>query len=192
MKKVNKSFFLIVSSFIFSCNSESFKEDTSNFVEAGDHTIAIYDTSPKSRVQEILEDGKVVINAGKELLNEKRKNDSIKLSRREKMFAYQLGLPIKNEKLLMEAYKKLSSTQDIYAFKRDKNEYLLVKYEDLPREELELGLEAYRNLHANEVIGAIKIIDLAWECGKRKMPVLTYKIKMRKDTTQINCLTCQN
>jgi hypothetical protein len=150
-----------------------------------------FDTIAPNQTREIIEDAKELIEAGHELLEEKRKNDSIKLLQRERTFAYQLGLPFKKEKLLFEVYKKLSDTKAVYAFKIDRNEYVLIKYEGKSEEELDDELEAYKTLYGAEVIGNIKKIDLVKECGKRKMPILTGKIRVRRDTTEINCLTCE-
>ena len=176
----------------------STKQDTSNLIEIatnenseeanGSET----DNAGTSDVEETIEAGKQIIEAGKELMDEKRKNDSIRLSKREKMFAYQLGLPIENEKLVIEAYEKLSDIQGVYALKKSRNEYILIKYEDKDEEKMDEELTDYKSQHATEVIGEIKKIDLIKECGKRKKPVLNGKLKKRKDDTQINCLTCQN
>ncbi|MCC6372972.1 MAG: hypothetical protein IT236_18360 [Bacteroidia bacterium] len=175
-----------------SCTEDSPKEDTSITVDTTNYETSLADSTSKSRVQEIIADGMAIIDAKNELLERKRKNDSIRLSRREKMFAYQLGLPLKNEKLLMEAFEKLSDPTSVYALKKSNTEYLLVKFEDKSEEDLDTELDAYKAEHADEVIGSIKKIDLVRECGKKKMPVLAGKIKKRKNDTQIDCLICDN
>jgi hypothetical protein len=201
---INLKVMLLACFTFLSCNESPPKEDTSITLDTtsiipysldtllADEVVPLADTTPQTVVEEIIEDGKLILEAGKELLNEKRKNDSIRLSKREKMYAYQLGLPCKNQKLLLEAYKKLSDLQSVYALKKDRNEYLLVKYEDKSEEQLCAELDTYKEAHANEIIGTIKVIDLFIECGKRKKPILSGKIKKRRDDTQIDCLTCDN
>jgi hypothetical protein len=141
-------------------------------------------------IDETIEAAGKIVDAGKNLVEAKRKNDSILESKREKMFAYQLGVPMKSKDQVVEAYEKLSDTKGVYVLKKSRKEYVLVKYEDKPESQVDEELQDYKDDHAEEVIGEIKKVDLVKECGKRKKPVLSSRIKKRKDDTQIDCLTC--
>lgn len=154
----------------------------------------IEDTSAdiQSDIELVIEKSEVIFDMGKELIENKRRKDSVLLSKREKMYAYQLGAPLKHEKLVIEAYQKLSDTKGVCVLKKSRKEYLLVKYENKEEDVLDYELEEYKQEHADEVIGEIKKIDLMRECGKRKKPILSGKLKKRKGKIEINCLTCDN
>lgn len=146
----------------------------------------------KSQTQVIIDAGTTILEPGADLLNKKRKNDSIRLAKREKMFAYQLGVPLKSEKLVIEAYAKLSDVEGVCVLKKSRNEYLLIKYEDKSEKLLDEDLENYKSEHTGEIMGEVRKVDLVKECGKRKKPILSGKISKRKGNIQIDCLTCDN
>lgn len=141
-------------------------------------------------VDESIDAARKLVAERRDMVNAKRKNDSIQLSKREKMFAYQLGVPMKTTKLVLEAYERLSDTKNVFALKRSKKEYILVKYDGKSESQVDNELESYIELHADEVIGEIKKVDLMALCGKRKKPILSAKLKKRKDETEVECLTC--
>lgn len=189
---------------LFSCSDPPPKQDqaiesnpaVSAQVETFEQAEVSVDTSGESAndvqgdVELVIQTGEVLLDIGKELVENKRKKDSVFLSKREKMYAYQLGAPLKHEKLVMEAFQKLSDTKGVCVLKKSRKEYLLVKYENKEEEVLDQELATYKIEHSEEVIGEIKKIDLMRECGKRKRPVLSGKLKKRKSEIEIDCLTC--
>lgn len=202
--RVMKLSFSLLASIIFSCSDHPPKQDqaiesnSTNFdqVETIELPEISADTNSESRnevqsdVELVIQTGEVLLDIGKDLVENKRKKDSVFLSKREKMYAYQLGAPLKHEKLAIEAFQKLSDTKGVCVLKKSRKEYLLVKYENKEEEVLDQELATYKIEHSEEVIGEIKKIDLMRECGKRKRPVLSGKIKKRKSEIEIGCLTC--
>lgn len=163
--------------------------DTSVSIRIGGEEVALEDI--EAGVETAIDITKTIADATNELLESKRRKDSVKLSLREKMFAYRLGVSVKNEKLVLEAYSNLSDKEGVFAFKRGRREYFLVKYQDKSEEDLDRELNDYKEEHSGEVIGEIRKTDLMKECGKRKTPGLTSRIKSRKNKIQLDCLTCQ-
>ena len=163
--------------------------DTSTTIHIGRAEVELGEV--EEGVEAAIDITQTIVEAGTEMLDAKRRNDSIKLSRREKMFAYQLGIPCRNEKLILDAYKNLTDKEGVYVFKKSRKEYLLVKYQSKSEGDLDKELVEYRSLHTGEVIGEIKKIDLVRECGKKKSPRLTGWLKSRKSKIQLECLTCR-
>lgn len=197
MRRVqNIVFYALAVFFLFlRCSDPVEKEDTSILVSHSPGSLdaggeGVSPEAQKADVETVMEAGQAIISAGQQLIGAKRKRDSIQLAGREKMFAYQLGLPAGSEKLVAEAYVKLSDREGVCVFKKPGNEFLLIKYEAKNEEELQAGLEEYRSERGHEVTGSIKIIDLMRECGKNRKPVLNKKIRSRHNKVSINCLTC--
>ncbi len=150
----------------------------------------ILDTTVKTEIEAMVDDSKKILETIQELAEIKRKNDSIKLAKREKKFAYQLGLPLKSEKLVREAYENLTNTEGVRVLKKSRHEYLLILYEGKEETIIDEELAQYQEEYASEVIGEIKKIDLMLECGKNKEPFRSDPIKHRRSKIEIECLTC--
>ena len=121
---------------LFSCSETPPKQDQaidsgptiSAQVETFEQAEVSVDTSSESandvqdHVELVIQTGEVLLDIGKELVENKRKKDSIFLSKREKMYAYQLGAPLKHEKLAIEAFQKLSDTKGVCVLKKSRKE----------------------------------------------------------------------
>lgn len=163
--------------------------DTSVSIEIGGEEIEL--TEIEEGVETIINVTQTIVEAGNDMLEAKRRKDSIKLSQREKMFVYQLGIPFKNTKQLLEAYENFSDKEGVCVFKKSHKEYLLIKYQSKSEEDLDKELDDYRSDYAAGVIGEIKKIDLVRECGKRKSPSIKGKLKSRKKNIKLDCLICK-
>lgn len=142
-------------------------------------------------IETAVEITQTIVEAGNEILDTKRRKDSLKLSRKGKMLAYQLGVSFKNEKLALKAYSELNDKEYVCVFKRGRKEYLLVKCLNRSETEFDEELEAYKKEYEGDVIGEIKKIDLVIECGTRNTPRLVKIIKSRKNEIQVDCLSCK-
>lgn len=153
------------------------------------------DTDPESDSamspeQALIEVGAAAVQFGKDVWDAKKRNDSIKMARRDKMYAYQLGVAFKDEAPLLDAYEKLSNQENVLAFKKSRKEYMLVLYKGNSLEEMKSELETYRDNYEGQITGEVKIIDLMQECGRRKQPKSAGTISKRKKKTVVECLTC--
>lgn len=185
---------IIVSSALLQGCSDSVPKSDQSTVVKSNRNDSEKETSERTKTESevIIDAGTTLLETGAQLLKTKRLNDSIRLAKREKMFAYQLGVPLKSEKLVIEAYGKLSNVDGVCALRKSRNEYLLIKYEDKSEKQLDEDLESYKSEHAGEIMGEVRKVDLVKECGKRKKPILSGRISKRKGNVQIDCLTCDN
>jgi hypothetical protein len=186
---------------LVACENEIPKEDISTLLDSlskNDSTVfsiketPIQDTTVKTDVETMVDESKRILETIQELAEIKRKNDSIKLAKREKKFAYQLGLPLKSEKLVREAYENLTNTEGVRVLKKSRHEYLLILYEGKDEATIDEELEQCKEDYGSEVIGEIRKIDLMLECGKNKEPFRSDPIKHRRSKIEIECLTCDN
>lgn len=143
-------------------------------------------------VESIIETAPEIIEIGKEIIEEKQRRDSIKIAERGGMFAYQLGVGFRHERLVIEAYEKLMDKDHVCVFKLGRKDYILIKYEGKNEKQLEDELASIRELYSADVTGDVKLIDLMRECGRNEKPMLTHKIKQRRKDIIIDCLTCNN
>jgi hypothetical protein len=191
MRILNRTFqilYFAVTMILASCMDTTEKEDNSVFVETDTATEAREETEVETAVR----NAKVIINAGQELIDKKRRRDSIRMAGREKMFAYQLGFIIKEKSGAVEAYKRLNDTKGVFILKKGKHKYLLVKFEDKDEMVLLDELDDYIAEHGDEITGAVKIIDLVNECGRHKKPVQDASIEEKRSDLSIDCLTCNS
>jgi len=132
----------------------------------------------------------VTLEVGKVFIKNLKTNDSIKMSKREKMYAYQIGLPIRHERDLFEEYKKLYDVESVFILKKSRKDHYIVKYEGKSKEELEAGLENFKNDLPPEIVGGVKIINMGIFCSKREKLMVGEKITKRKEETELPCLIC--
>lgn len=186
---------------LVACENEIPKEDVSTLLDSlskNDSVVVsveeppLKDTTVKTEIETMVDESKKILETIQELAEAKRKNDSIKLAKREKKFAYQLGLPLKSEKLVREAYESLTNTEGVRVLKKSRREYLLILYEGKDEITIDEELEQCKEEYGSEVIGEIKKIDLMLECGKNKEPFRSDPIKHRKSKIEIECLICDN
>lgn len=117
-------------------------------------------------------------------------NDSIRMANREQMYAYQIGLPIKDKDEVFEEYAKLDNTEAVYVLKKSRKEFYLLKYEGKTREELNEGLEEYKNSMPSELSGSAKVINVMSLCSKREKLMVGEPLTKRKEKEEIPCLIC--
>lgn len=186
--------FISISACMFSsCGRNSPKDDNNVVISDNTNEIQAEETKPenKSEINEIVKEVvPVVVDLTKTVIKNIKINDSIKMANREQMFAYQLGLPIRHEEELFEAYHKLSNTESIYVLELRK-EYYLIKYEGKSKSELETELDNVKEELSANVTGAIKVKNLMDLCSKREKLIVGDNITRRKEEIELPCLICK-
>src|SRR6218665_2404411 len=142
----------IVLIFAVSCSEPAEKEDNSVLLQT-EFAEDTPEAGGKTDVENAIEAAKAIIDARNDILDTKRRRDSTRLARREKMFAYQLGLSFRNKQLAIEAYKRLSDAEGVRVLKKSKKEYLLIKFDDRDEDLLKAELENYIDENGDEATG---------------------------------------
>lgn len=117
-------------------------------------------------------------------------NDSIRMANREKMYAYQIGMPFSDLDEVFEEFNKFDNTEDFYVLKKSKRDYYLIKYDGKTEGELRDALSDFKNQLPADANGTAKIINLMSLCSKREKLVVGEKLTKRKIDTEIPCLIC--
>jgi hypothetical protein len=131
-----------------------------------------------------------VVGLGKGAIKKMKIKDSISMANREKMYAYQIGLPVRHEDDIIDEYNKLTNAEDVYVFKKGRREYLMIKFEGKTEKELNDSLESYKNQLPVEIVGSAKIINLMSICSRKETLVIGEKIKKNKKSNEVPCLIC--
>ncbi len=145
-------------------------------------------TPPKTDAEIALEAGVFATNVALELIEQQKIKNSNREANREKMYAYQIGMQMK-EKDAFKAYNDLvdSKVPSIYVFKAGRKEYYIVKFEAKGEEELKTSYGDFKSqLGANGTEG-LKVINLMDFCTKRETVA---KDDVSEGGIVIECLTC--
>lgn len=136
---------------------------------------------------ELIEESKELVNAVKE---NKQRKDSIREANREKLWVYQVGLPVSREDDLWDVFRSIKSKTNVYAFKESRRRYILVKDGGFRTEtEASEALEAFQAETGLQDV-RVKVIDLLSLCPRKGKLVQSDKITARKEKTSIPCFTC--
>jgi hypothetical protein len=142
----------------------------------------------KSEAEVYVEAGLEAIDIARDEIHKKHVRDSVKITGRDKMWVYQLGLPMSSEKELWQAYKELKGISGITVFKQSRKSYILVKDDGADtEEEVKNGLEAIRQ-QADSLGIRVKVIDLWTFCSKREILKKGDRITDTKES--IPCYIC--
>lgn len=193
--------FLVMAFVPSACVNEPPKQDTAVIVKDADGTEteqnqigSTAETTENEQSDKDLEAVKEAVNTtidlGKAFIKNLKVNDSIKMSHREKMFAYQIGLPIRHERDIFEEYKKLYDVESVYILKISRKDHYIIKYEGKTEEDLQNELADFKSQLPAEITGGVKIINLARLCSKRDNLKIGEKITRRKENTELPCLIC--
>lgn len=120
----------------------------------------------------------------------KQKKDSIREANREKMWVYQVGLPMRSEKELWKAYKALKNIPNLFVFEESRKSFILIKdgkYHS--EEEARNGLESFQR-EVDQLGVRIKVIDLLSFCSKRETLIQNDNMTARKEEVEIPCFAC--
>jgi len=185
--------FLVMAILLNACVNEPPKQDTSVIVEDSGIAAPAETTESEQKdedIETVKEAVSLTIDLGKTFIKNLKVNDSIKMAHREKMFAYQVGLPIRHERDVFEEYKKLYDVESVYILKISRKDHYIIKYEGKSEEDLQKGLEDFKSQLPSEISGGVKIINLAKLCSKRENLKIGEKISRRKENIELPCLIC--
>jgi hypothetical protein len=130
------------------------------------------------------------VDLGKFVFSTIKINDSIKMANREKMFAYQIGLPMSDKSQVFEEYKKIHDSTGLFVMKVSRRDYYIVKYDGRSKEELEDNLDNFNALLSIDISGNAKVINLMSLCSKREKLMRGENLTKRKETIELPCLIC--
>lgn len=176
-----------------SCEPAPPKTDNSVVVQNGptpEHTESSTGSATSSNEKIAKEVINATVDITKTVIKTLKVNDSIRVANREQMYAYQIGLPIKNKDDVFEEYGKLENTESVYVLKKGRKEYYLIKYEGKSKDELSAGLEDYRKSIPSDLSGGAKVINMMNLCSKREKLMIGESLTKRKENEEIRCLIC--
>ncbi len=131
------------------------------------------------------------VDITKFLITNLKKNDSIRVANREKMFGYQIGFKIKHANDVLAMYEKIPDKTGVFIIKASRKHYYLVKYEGKSREELVDKLDDYNNTIPLE-LGRAGVINLNTLCSRREKLTRDEDLDSRQEGVSIPCLICDN
>jgi hypothetical protein len=179
---------------VTSCEPASPKTDDSVVVQS-EPTPEQTESSTESTTSSNEKIAKEVINATvdltKTVIKTLKVNDSIRVANREQMYAYQIGLPIRDEDEVFEEYSKLENTESVYVLKKGRKEFYILKYEGKTNKELSDGLEEYQKSIPSGLSGGAKVINVMNLCSKRDKLMVGESLTKRKENKEIPCLICK-
>lgn len=129
------------------------------------------------------------VDLTKFLITNLKKNDSIRMSNREKMFAYQIGFKIKREENVFEVYEKIPDKTGVFVIRAGRKHYYLVKYEGKSKEELIEKLDEYNNTIPVD-LGRASVVNLTTLCSRREKLTRDEDLSKRKEDIELPCLIC--
>ena len=207
MKKTITLILLHISFLFVSCGDESENRHSTVVSAEGQDTLKIQSIEPTvanenapqiaeeeqepSKLEEkIVEEAiDVAVDLTKLMVRKLRVNDSIRMSNREKMFAYQIGFPLNNKEETFEVFKGIKDSIGLFVLKVSRKDYYVVKFDGSSKEELESGLDNY-NKTLSPDIGRAKVINLASLCSRREKLMRGENLTKRKEEIELPCLIC--
>jgi hypothetical protein len=154
----------------------------------------VKDETPTSNdnIEMYLKAGEILADVVGDAIETKKLKDSIRVANKEKMYAYQIGLQITDKDELFESFNKLSEAgvSNLYVLKKGKNDFILVKYEAKPENELKDSLDAFKLRISSIHNEKVDVINLMSECDKKEIIKKGEKLTKRKEDSEIPCLIC--
>ncbi len=154
--------------------------------ESNDTNITIEAKTPDEvYVEAGLKVGGIVLDK----LKEKRKRDSTELANRGKVLVYQIGMPTTDKEVLWNAYQKVKSLPNVYAFTEDKSFYL-IKIENYTEQAMQDSLASTVAALAKKGVNErVEILNILKFCNRREIVVQDKKIRI-KHHDDIPCYSC--
>lgn len=131
------------------------------------------------------------VDITKFLITNLKKNDSIRMANREKMFGYQIGFKIKHADDVLDLYEKIPDKAGVFIIKAGRKHYYLVKYEGKSKEELVDQLDDYNSTIPLD-LGRAGVINLNTLCSRREKLTRDEDLNSHKEGASIPCLICDN
>lgn len=168
-------------------SSTSSTEEVNLNTQTAETTKESAKTANKTDAEILLAGGELLANVTLNLIERQRIKDSINSANKEKMYAYFIGVKMK-EKQALKAYNELrAKTPSIYVFKAGRKEYYIIKFEAKGEEELTASLDDFKTQLGENGTEGVKVMNLTDFCSKRE--TIT-KDNMSEDDIEIKCLKC--
>ncbi len=193
-----RCFFLVLLCGYYSCSDNTSKKDDGYVSQPSN--IKVEEEKKLDKDQNTKEDANEEINeealdlavdVSKLVITNLKVNDSIRRANRSIMFAFQIGLPIKNLEEVFEVYNSLSDIESVYILKLGRKEHYLIKYEGKTEEELLKQKEVFKQTLSSEVTGGVKVVNLMRLCSKKAKLMVGEKILNKEEKIEIPCLICK-
>lgn len=167
-------------------NEESDTESVAS--ESESHPISPEPHKPKTDGEVILEASEVLLDGITDMVEMQRVKDSIRQANKSTMFAYQIGVMMR-ESLAYEEYRKLKEAKipSVYVFKVGRKEYYLVQFEAKGQEELSLEKGEFKTKLGELGSEGLSIVNLNDFCSKRETVI---RCSVSEDGETIKCLQC--
>jgi hypothetical protein len=146
----------------------------------------------KSDGEMYLEAFTAAANVASDALENKRMKDSVKLAHKEKMYAYQIGLPMKEKDQVFDLYKKLGEAEvkNVYVVRNPDDDYILVQYEAKEQDLLYENLKNFRDSLSDITSEKIAVVNLTEFCSKKDIIKKDGTLKKKREDVEIPCLVC--
>jgi hypothetical protein len=144
----------------------------------------------KTKEDTYVEAGKELINLGKTIADDIKKNDSTIRVNKEKMWVYQIGKSKTDLDDVIMLYEKLKEIPGIYLFEKSKKEFYVIKFDGRSKEELDSSLDGFKSL-IEDVSLTVTVTNLMTLCPLRQEIVEGKRGKLKRKYSEIPCFICQ-
>lgn len=194
MKTIYITYLLLLALLFTSCCSDQPPKDEILPVTMGVETAPEPNdnTNTEKSSEEIIKEAvEASIETTKDVIKNLKKNDSIRFANREDVYAYRLGLPIRDEDEVFELYKTLYEIENIYVVKQSRKDYYLVYYNGNSEKQLNDSLEVFKATLPDQIRNEIVVLNLMELCTKSKQKLMRgEKLTKRREEAEIPCLIC--
>lgn len=176
-----------------SCSHDQTKEDNSTLVNETRKTITEKnnETPIEKKVSENQADLiKTVVSVSGQVIKQIKKNDSIKAAHRDKLFAYQVGFPIKDIDEVFETFGLIDNSESFYVLKKSRKEYYIIYLTDKSLKEMNDSIDSFKSKLPAEISTIVKTINLTSLCSKREKLMRGEDLTKRKQDQELPCLIC--
>lgn len=143
----------------------------------------------KSKEEIYVETGMAVAGEVKKVIEQKKRNDSVRIANKQPNWVCQIGRPKINVQELWEAYEPLQGLSNLYVFKESKKSYIIIKDDGYSKQQLEESLEAFKS-EVEKFETRIGIVNLTTFCKAKEDIKQGNKIKIRKESIMLSSIEC--
>lgn len=173
-----------------SCSTDSVKTDASVTNNSSNNTIQVKEDVPPALEKSTEDLLLAAFETGKNIFKTLKRNDSISAINRERIVAYQIGLPVNDVDVVFDVFEKLENKDNFYVLKKHRKEYYIIYYNGLSEKELNDSLENFKSKLPLELAQKLKVTNLMAICPKREKLIQSENISKRKRDFELPCLIC--
>ena len=146
-------------------------------------------SNEKSKEEIYVEAGMAVAEEVQKAIEQKKRNDSVRIANKQPNWVYQIGRPKISVQELWEAYEPLQGLSNLYVFKESKKSYIIIKDDGHSKQQLEESLEAFKS-EVEKFETRIEIVNLTTFCKAKEDIKQGKKIKIRKERIMLSSIEC--